>query len=79
MKEFIENELKHPKKEMNYDEKTLKNLSNWLNNKTFNQTLQWFDMIEEKVVSVQLRNKRWKTEYTNRDKLFLNLMGVPGY
>lgn len=38
--------------------------------------LQWFDTVESTKVSSELRNKRWSTEITARDKMFLNKLGI---
>ena len=38
--------------------------------------LQWFDTVEEVKVSSELRNKRWNTEITARDALYLEKLGM---
>ena len=48
----------------------------WMEKKTNMQMLQWFDMVEEITVSSPLHNKRWNTEVSARDQLFLTRLGV---
>ena len=38
--------------------------------------LQWFDVIEEVCVSNRMVEKRWNTESTQRDRLFLSKLGM---
>ena len=51
-------------------------LKSWLNNTPVYLVLQWFDTVEEVKISSNLVAKRWKTEITNRDRLFLQKLGV---
>lgn len=51
----------------------------WLKNTPTYMTLQWFDVIEEVKVSTKLLAKRWTTEITNRNRLFLDKLGVPAF
>ena len=51
-------------------------LKTWLVNTPIYLTLQWFDAVENVNVSTKLLSKRWTTEITRRDKLFLNRLGV---
>ena len=85
--EFLSNEIRNIKKslgEKNGDPKhdtevnlTLENnLKNWLDNSPIYLILQWFDTIEGVKVSSKLISKRWTTEITLRDRLFLEKMGV---
>ena len=53
-----------------------KKLKAWLNDSPIYIVLQWFDTIEGVKVSSTLTSKRWTTEITSRDKLFLEKMGV---
>lgn len=53
-------------------------LKSWLENTSINQTLQWFDTVESVKVSSKLMSKRWTTEITARDRIFLECLGVPG-
>lgn len=48
-----------------------KQLKNWMNKTPVYLILQWFDTIEQVEVSSKLRQKRWDTEITTRDALFL--------
>lgn len=52
-------------------------LKSWLDNTPVYLALQWFDTVEEVKVSTKLRNKRWTTESTQRDQMFLKKLGVP--
>ena len=51
-------------------------LKSWLNNTPLYLILQWFDAVETVNVSTQLKTKRWNTEITQRDKLFLHKIGM---
>jgi hypothetical protein len=51
-------------------------LKAWLDNTPIYLILQWFDTVEGVKVSSKLLSKRWTTEITTRDKLFLDKMGV---
>jgi hypothetical protein len=53
-----------------------KKLKAWLDNSPIYLVLQWFDTIEGIKVSSKLSVKRWSTEITTRDKLFLDKLGV---
>jgi len=53
-------------------------LKSWLNNTPLYLVLQWFDTVESVNVSSQLRRKRWNTETTQRDNLFLQRIGMKG-
>lgn len=59
--------------------KTKKKLLSWLNNTPVYLTLQWFDAVEEVKVSAKLLSKRWTTEITERDRMFLEKLGVPAF
>lgn len=54
-----------------------KKLLSWLNNTPVYLSLQWFDAVEEVKVSAKLLSKRWTTEITERDRMFLEKLGVP--
>jgi len=53
-----------------------KKLKAWLDDSPIYLVLQWFDTIEGVKVSSKLSSKRWSTEITTRDKLFLDKLGV---
>ena len=48
----------------------------WMENTPVYLQLQWFDTVEEVKVSSELRNKRWNTEITARDALYLEKLGM---
>ena len=77
MKESLSVEMNGPEAGT-ADEKKNKLLT-WLKNTPVYLTLQWFDVVEEVKVSSQLLTKRWSTEITERDKLFLDRLGVPAF
>ena len=54
-------------------------LKSWLKNTPIYLVLQWFDAVEEVKVSTKLLSKRWTTEITGRDQLFLDKLGVPAF
>ena len=51
-------------------------LKSWLKNTPVYLALQWFDTIEEVSISSKLQAKRWSTELTERDRLFLAKLGM---
>ena len=51
-------------------------LRSWMENTPLYLQLQWFDTIEEVTVSSELHAKRWNTEVTSRDRLYLEKLGV---
>jgi hypothetical protein len=53
-----------------------KKLKGWLENTPIYLVLQWFNTVEEVKVSSKLHSKRWTTEITLRDKMFLEKIGV---
>jgi transposase len=53
-----------------------KKLKGWLDNLPIYLVLQWFDTVEGVQVSSKLISKRWTTEITTRDKMFLEKLGV---
>lgn len=53
-----------------------KKLKGWLDNSPIYIVLQWFDAVEGVKVSSKLTAKRWTTEISLRDRLFLDKMGV---
>ena len=48
----------------------------WMNNTPAYLQLQWFDAVEEVKISSELRSKRWNTEVTERDRLYLTKLGM---
>ncbi len=83
------NEIKRIKRELEHDitqskitgkDKTVagkkQKLLTWLNKQSLFTLLSWFDAIEEINVSSQIKAKRWKTEILERDRMFLDLLGV---
>jgi transposase len=53
-----------------------KKLKSWLENTPVYLQLQWFDAIEGVKISSALKSKRWSTEMTQRDALYLKKLGV---
>ena len=51
-------------------------LKSWMNNTPVYLQLQWFDTVEEVKISSELRSKRWNTEVTERDRLYLTKLGM---
>ena len=56
-----------------------KKLRHWLDESSIHTVLQWFDTVEAVNVSSKLAKKRWTTEITQRDKLFLDKLGVGNF
>lgn len=48
----------------------------WLENTPLYLQLQWFDTVECVEISDKLKSKRWTTETTSRDSLYLEKLGV---
>ena len=85
--EYLSNEIRNMKAilgqkngDPNHDTaKTLKlekRLKSWLENTPVYAALQWFDTVESVKVSSALIAKKWSTEITERDTLFLERLGV---
>jgi hypothetical protein len=85
--EYFSNEIRNMKKTLglkngNLEHDTANNLNlekklkTWLNNSPIYIVLQWFDTVESVNVSSKLLSKRWTTEITLRDKMFLDKLGV---
>ena len=53
-----------------------KKLKYWLEESSIHTVLQWFDTVEGVSVSSKLAKKRWTTEITQRDRLFLEKLGI---
>lgn len=58
------------------EEKQEARLLAWLKNTPLYLQLQWFDAIENVKVSSELKEKRWSTEVTARDQLYLDKLGL---
>ena len=56
-----------------------KKLRHWLEESSIHTVLQWFDTVEGIRLSSKLATKRWTTEITQRDKLFLEKLGISGF
>ena len=56
--------------------KAEKQLLNWLNKMSIKRLFDWFDCIEKVEVDNGFGKKRWTTETTARDRLFLRKMGI---
>lgn len=51
-------------------------LKSWLSNTPLYIQLQWFDTVEQVEISATLKQKRWTTEITERDALYLSKLGI---
>ena len=70
----VENEdPDHDRKDVIAKERKLKS---WLASTPLYLQLQWFDTVENTTVSTKLKSKRWTTEITSRDALYLQKLGV---
>ena len=79
IKQALASEISDPGKETAEILKNKKKLLSWLKNTPVYLALQWFDAVEEVKVSTKLLSKRWTTEITARDRLFLEKLGVPAF
>jgi hypothetical protein len=64
---------KHDTKEILELEVSLKK---WLSNTSFSNILRWFDAYETTKVSTTVATRRWNSETTKRDRLFLEKLGM---
>ena len=55
-----------------------KALLNWLKGMSVAKLFDWFDAIQETTVDSPIGRARWRTETTERDRLFLTKLGVLG-
>lgn len=53
-----------------------KKLLDWLNHMSIERLFAWFDCIEETAVNSSIGKRRWLTETTARDRLFLKKLGI---
>ena len=85
--EYLNEEIRRIKEELGrqpdegepVSKKILENeekLKSWMNNTPLYLQLQWFDTQENVDIYVKLRNRRWTTEITERDQLYLEKLGV---
>lgn len=79
MKQSLGLETGEPSHDTKESVKAEKRLLSWLKNTPVYLTLQWFDAVEEVKVSSKLLSKRWTTEIAERDRLFLEKLGVPSF
>jgi len=79
IKQTLTAEIADPVNETAEILKTKKKLLSWMKNTPVYLTLQWFDAVEEVKVSTKLLSRRWTTEITARDRLFLEKLGVPDF
>ena len=77
IKQSLASEIANPENETSETLKIKKKLLSWMKNTPVYLTLQWFDAVEEVKVSTKLLSRRWTTELTARDRLFLSKLGIP--
>ncbi|MCR4891388.1 MAG: transposase [Lachnospiraceae bacterium] len=53
-----------------------KSLLSWLNKMSVAKLFDWFDTIQETTVDTKIGKARWRTETIERDRLFLQKLGV---
>ncbi len=56
--------------------KAEKKLLDWLDKMSIARLFDWFDCIEATAVDTNMGRRRWQTESTSRDRLFLTKLGV---
>ena len=78
----MKGELGVPNGDASHDSKTNLDaeleLRRWLEKRSMHNTLLWFDAYETFVVSTDITKRKWGTESTARDRLFLNKLGMVG-
>ena len=76
----VKMELGIPNGDEKHDTKAVleaeRKLKSWIENTPIYLQLQWFDTVENVKVSSILTSKRWTTEITSRDALYLEKLGV---
>ena len=77
IKQSLASEIANPENETSEALKIKKKLLSWMKNTPVYLTLQWFDAVEQVKVSTKLLSRRWTTELTARDRLFLSKLGIP--
>ena len=77
IKQSLASEIANPENETSETLKIKKKLLSWMKNTPVYLTLQWFDAVEEVKVSTKLLSRRWTTELTAWDRLFLSKLGIP--
>lgn len=75
LKKILESEINSGRLGSN-ELKTTKKLSSWVNNTPLYLQLQWFDAVERVEISSKLRSRRWNTEVTACDNLYLQKIGL---
>ena len=76
MKQSLARENGTPEHDLKENLKLEAKLKTWLSNTPVYLTLQWFDTIEEVRVSTKILSKRWSSEMTQRDRMFLEKLGM---
>jgi transposase len=81
--EYLSEEVRKLKQTLGRDKnlsstqlKLEKKLKSWLENTPIYLQLQWFDVIESVKISTALKTKRWSTEMTQRDAMYLEKLGI---
>lgn len=85
--EYLNEEIRKLKKSLGkengdaaHDTKAVLNneskLKSWLCNTPLYLQPQWFDTVESVDISAKLKSRRWTTEITSRDELYLQKLGV---
>jgi len=65
-----------PKHDTKENLKLEASLKIWLTDTSFSNILRWFDAYETTIVSTKVANRRWNSETTRRDRLFLEKLGM---
>lgn len=76
MKKSLGVENGDPEHDQEENHKLESRLKSWFGDTHLYLILQWFDTVEEVRISSKLTAKRWTTEITKRDQLFLQKLGV---
>ena len=76
----MKNTLGVPNGEQKHDLKTNldkeKQLKTWLENNSIQEIFDWFDAVEKIDVTTPYARQTWTTEAIERDRMFLNKLGV---
>ena len=75
LKHLLESEINSGKLDSNALKLT-KKLNVWINNTPLYLQLQWFDAVERVDISTKLQKRRWSTEITACDALYLRKIGM---
>lgn len=76
MKGTLGNASGDPARDTEENMKKERDLKHWLEKRSAHRVLTWFDAYETTEVSIDVKKHRWNTATTERDRLFLKMIGM---